>query len=79
MSDERFELICEFVHCKEKRIVIVGTADSDISADKWVKEQQDLAAKGIFNYRDGDFKCPVTLCPMKDCVPAYSYRKSSST
>lgn len=74
MEQGCFELLCEFTHCREVRALVVGTAKTEKDAERWVAEQQDLAAQGTFNYRDDAFDCPVALCALKDCIPTYRYR-----
>jgi hypothetical protein len=69
----KYDLICEYVHCKGTKREIVGTVDSEESAMKWVRQQQDLSERGESPYRYEDFDCPATLCALKESPPSFSY------
>ncbi len=77
MEPRNYELIYEFVHCKGTSTHVAGFAETETEAREWVRLQHErLHAEGKSEFRDEGFECPATLCPLKVCLPSFSFREA---
>ncbi len=77
MENENFELICEYIHCKGKSTHIAGTVATEAEAAGWVRSMQNAVQRGEKPPREKGFVCKATVCPLKQSIPFYSYRKAA--
>ena len=69
-----FELICEYLHCRGKVSVCMGTCANEEEARRWVALRQGSGRRAGRLPADPHSRCPVACCALKGQPPRFGYR-----
>jgi len=74
----KYELVCEYIHCAGKSVHVLGIAESEETARRWMEAHHAGGRPGDAP-PDPACSCPVEFCVMRSQRPAFSYRVINET
>ena len=72
-----FELVCDFLHCRGRVSVAMGTCASEAEARRWVARHRDCKWPQDGVPSDPHSRCPVSCCALKSQPPRFGYRSKT--